>query len=263
VTDKFGVGSLGLGSLPGVMDTMEMIRKAWPPIGLPANFAPTLDAGELDKRIADLKAVEQWLNVNLGMLRGTIQGLEVQRGTLAALDAFGQAFGEPGAPAEAAARALAAFASLPQAMAQAQAAAAVAPSPAAPAAPADSSADAQVADPSGTSSGARAQASPDAQASDAPSGTPVDFAAGLSKAAAAAVNPAAWWDLLRSQFDQVARAAVGGGSDEPGAPAGRKRRGALEPDGAGSRRKAAGAGATPARKSKKAPCGRAGSATQD
>lgn len=53
----------------------------------PFNMA---DLGEMDKRIAELKAVEQWLNLNLNLLRTTIQGLEVQRGTLAAIQAFNE-----------------------------------------------------------------------------------------------------------------------------------------------------------------------------
>jgi len=54
---------------------------------------PTTDLDELDKRISDLKAVEQWLNVNLSMLRATIQGLEVQRGTIATIKSFSSNLG--------------------------------------------------------------------------------------------------------------------------------------------------------------------------
>lgn len=46
------------------------------------------DPAELAKRIADLKTVEQWLDFNLTLLRTTIQGLEIQRGTLLALKAW-------------------------------------------------------------------------------------------------------------------------------------------------------------------------------
>ncbi len=46
------------------------------------------DPAELEKRIADLKTVEQWLDFNLTLLRTTIQGLEIQRGTLLALKAW-------------------------------------------------------------------------------------------------------------------------------------------------------------------------------
>jgi hypothetical protein len=65
--------------------------------GLPGMVTPTLDVNELDQRIKDLKAVEGWLKMNLGMLQMTIQGLEVQRATLAAMQAMSKA-GQDGEP---------------------------------------------------------------------------------------------------------------------------------------------------------------------
>ncbi|WP_395139334.1 PhaM family polyhydroxyalkanoate granule multifunctional regulatory protein [Schlegelella aquatica] len=47
--------------------------------------APTLDPQELDKRIADLRAVQFWLEQNAKMVAATVQAMEVQRMTLAAL----------------------------------------------------------------------------------------------------------------------------------------------------------------------------------
>ncbi|MFD2270530.1 PhaM family polyhydroxyalkanoate granule multifunctional regulatory protein [Undibacterium arcticum] len=49
---------------------------------------PTVSVDELDKKIGDLKAVESWLNLNMSMLRGSIQALEVQRATIATLKAM-------------------------------------------------------------------------------------------------------------------------------------------------------------------------------
>jgi hypothetical protein len=46
---------------------------------------PTLDPAEIDKRIADLRSIEGWLNMNLNMVRFSIQGLELQRATLQAM----------------------------------------------------------------------------------------------------------------------------------------------------------------------------------
>ncbi|MCP1120651.1 PhaM family polyhydroxyalkanoate granule multifunctional regulatory protein [Robbsia andropogonis] len=54
-------------------------------------IAPLTQVDELDKRIADLRAVEHWLKLNLQMLQSTTQALEVQRATLATLRAFGAA----------------------------------------------------------------------------------------------------------------------------------------------------------------------------
>ena len=79
----------------------EFLRKLWggglagmAGAGMPsmANFAaPPMDLEELDKRIHDLRAVESWLQLNASLLRTAIQGLEVQRATLVALQTFGSA----------------------------------------------------------------------------------------------------------------------------------------------------------------------------
>lgn len=73
-------------------DPMEFLKSLWGNTGmpLPGLVTPTLDTNELEKRIADLKAVEGWLKTNLGMLQMTIQGLEMQRATLSALQAISQ-----------------------------------------------------------------------------------------------------------------------------------------------------------------------------
>lgn len=80
-------------------DPFEFVKSLWNPMGLPmpGMVAPTLDVEAVEKKIADLKSVENWLNLNLNMLRLSIQGLEMQRNTLAAMKAM-----QP-APAEAAA----------------------------------------------------------------------------------------------------------------------------------------------------------------
>ena len=73
-------------------DPMEFLKSLWGNTGmpLPGLVTPTLDTNELDKRITDLKAVEGWLKTNLGMLQMTIQGLEMQRATLSAMQAISQ-----------------------------------------------------------------------------------------------------------------------------------------------------------------------------
>lgn len=75
---------------PSQYDPMEFLRSVWGqmPFPVPGFVTPTLDVGELDKRIADLKAVEGWLRMNMGMLQTSIQGLEVQRATLATMQAM-------------------------------------------------------------------------------------------------------------------------------------------------------------------------------
>ena len=73
-------------------DPLNFVRGMWSNMGfsLPGMVTPTLDVNELDKRIADLKAVENWLKMNLSMLQMTTQGLEVQRAAIAAVQAMSQ-----------------------------------------------------------------------------------------------------------------------------------------------------------------------------
>lgn len=80
-------------------DPMEFLRSVWGqmPFPVPGFVTPTLDVGELDKRIADLKAVEGWLRMNLTMLQTSIQGLEVQRATLATIQAMAAGASSAGA----------------------------------------------------------------------------------------------------------------------------------------------------------------------
>ena len=66
-----------------------------------ASAFPGLDIDELEKRIKDLKSVENWLNLNLNILKSTIQGLEVQHATMMALKSFGDAVSAAGAAATA------------------------------------------------------------------------------------------------------------------------------------------------------------------
>lgn len=123
-----------------VTDTLEFVKNLWgsmaiPGIGGPGMAAPTVSIDDLDKKIADLKAVESWLNVNMSMLHGTIQALEIQRGTLATLKAMGASFAAAVQPPPAASNGAA----------KSPPAAASAPSPSSDAAPAEGEGDAAAA----------------------------------------------------------------------------------------------------------------------
>jgi hypothetical protein len=74
---------------PSAQDPFEMFRRLWGPLGvpLPGMAMPTLDPAEVDKRITELKSVEAWLNMNLNMVKFSIQGLEVQKAALQAMRA--------------------------------------------------------------------------------------------------------------------------------------------------------------------------------
>jgi hypothetical protein len=74
-------------------DPFEMFRRLWGPLGLPVPgmAMPTLDPQEVEKRIAELRSVEGWLTLNLNMVRFSIQGLELQKSALNAMQGGAQA----------------------------------------------------------------------------------------------------------------------------------------------------------------------------
>ncbi|KWH09086.1 alginate biosynthesis protein AlgP [Burkholderia territorii] len=140
-------------------------------------MAPLTSVEELDKRITDLRAVEQWLKLNLGMLQSAIQALEVQRATLATLRAFGAFAQSSMSAAEDAAVAAAQAASAPRA-------------------------DVPRAD---------APQAPDAAAAAAADAPPA------GDAAQQAFDPAGWWNLLQAQFNQLASLAMAQPGAQPDA----------------------------------------------
>ena len=73
-------------------DPFEMFRRLWGNLGvpLPGVAMPTFDPQEVEKRIADLRSVEAWLNMNLNMIKFSIQGLELQRAALQAMRTAGE-----------------------------------------------------------------------------------------------------------------------------------------------------------------------------
>ncbi len=149
----------GMAAFPGAMQGLPPSLSSMSDM-----MAPLTSVEELDKRITDLRAVEQWLKLNLGMLQSAIQALEVQRATLATLRAFG-AFAQSSMSAA------------EEAVAAAQAAAA----------------------PHG----------------DAPKAGPAEVPPPEGEAASpnAGFDPSGWWNLLQTQFSQLASLAMA----QPGA----------------------------------------------
>jgi hypothetical protein len=178
-------------NIPGaavMTDTLDFVKNLWgsmsvPGISIPGITAPTLSVEELDKKINDLKAVETWLNLNMSMLRTTIQALEVQRGTIATLKSMGASLAA--AVQQPPGKVDKPLFESPYASAFFQHAAPAQPAPTpVPVAPIKA-----------------AEAEP---ASDP-----------ASSAATQMANPAAWWNLLQDQFKQavsttMASAAVAG-----------------------------------------------------
>jgi len=68
-------------------DLFEFFQKMWNPTSfpIPGVFAPTMNVEEIDKKIAELQAVENWLKMNLTFLQMTIKTLEMQKAALQAI----------------------------------------------------------------------------------------------------------------------------------------------------------------------------------
>lgn len=75
---------------------LDMLQGMWNQMGfqLPGMVTPTLDEGELDKQIRDLRSVENWLRMNLSMLQMTIQNLEMQKSALGTFRSMSEHFGQ-------------------------------------------------------------------------------------------------------------------------------------------------------------------------
>lgn len=76
-----------LAFMPGLDFMRQFARAAADKDAAPGTgwITPTVNVKDIDKRIADLKAVLFWLEQNAHILRATVQALEVQKMTLAAL----------------------------------------------------------------------------------------------------------------------------------------------------------------------------------
>lgn len=68
-------------------DFLELMQKMWNPMmfPIPGIPLPTADVAELEKKIAELKSVESWLSMNVGLVQMTIKTLEMQKAALEAL----------------------------------------------------------------------------------------------------------------------------------------------------------------------------------
>ena len=180
-----------LSNIPGaavMSDTLDFVKSLWGSMSVPGLTAPTLSVDELDKKINDLKAVEAWLTLNMSMLRGSIQALEVQRGTIATLKSVGASLAAAVNTGAADNKSL--FEAHPYASAFFQQAAA----PVASGWPAK---DNTLTPPDAAKAGAPAAATAAGPAASKP-----------ADAAAQMANPAMWWNLLQDQFKQAVSSAM-------------------------------------------------------
>jgi hypothetical protein len=157
--------------------------------------APPMDLEEIDKRIHDLRAVEGWLQLNASLLRTAIQGLEVQRATLVALQTFGSALTPEAMKAT--------FDGLtPDEAKPAEASRPAWPHSAAAAKPAEDDAPPPDDEPE-----VEAEDTDDDQAEARADGAHAQAQA-AARAAAAALDPSPWWNMLQQQFNQIASSAA-------------------------------------------------------
>lgn len=89
-----GLGQSGDMASNPLFASLEMMRQTFDTLagagglGKSLSMQPTLDPAELEKKINELKSVENWLKLNLSMLTSTIQGMEVQLATINTLQQF-------------------------------------------------------------------------------------------------------------------------------------------------------------------------------
>jgi len=77
-----------MAEIPGLpKDMLEFMQKMWNPMSfpMPGMIAPTVDIGEIEKKIAEMKAVETWLTMNVGLVQMTVKTLEMQKAALESL----------------------------------------------------------------------------------------------------------------------------------------------------------------------------------
>ena len=81
-------------------DLFEFFQKMWNPTSfpLPGMFTPTLSVEEVEKKIAELTAVENWLKMNLTFLQMTIKTLEMQKSALQTIQESAKAGQSPPGP---------------------------------------------------------------------------------------------------------------------------------------------------------------------
>ncbi|MEG0677407.1 MAG: hypothetical protein RR473_12270, partial [Comamonas sp.] len=195
-TSPFGFGKF----IPGFEFLQNLAQNAGSannPMGRISQWvAPTVSVEEVEKRIAELKTVQFWLEQNGKALSATIQALEVQRMTLSTLQGMNVSMGDlaksfqfPGVASATAAAAEAAqkgFGAWP--MTGEGKAAEPAPQPAAAPSPAPA---------------------PEPEPQQEPQAAESESAANPQQQAQAAMGQAMqWWGALTQQFQQIAAKAM-------------------------------------------------------
>lgn len=168
---------------PGVdamTSTLDFVKNLWGGMKVPGMAMPSLSVDDINKQISDLKAVESWMLLNMNMLRGTIQALEVQSATISTLQSMSAAMNTVGKQT---------------------------PSMEKPADKPPFESPFSFTPPPATAPSSSPEASPQT----GEGGPAIDPAAQFA-------NPAAWWNMLQDQFKQAVNSAMAPDA-APAAPA--------------------------------------------
>lgn len=195
-----GFGQTGDAAQNPLMASMDMMRRAWQGMagatGMEtAAMAAPMSVEDLERRISELRVVENWLRMNLSMLSSTIQGMEVQRSTISTLMSFA-----------------ASASHVTGATSAGGGDAAASPSPLEvvlgikPAAP-DSAGTSDIEN-QHTSTASTAQAAMESAAAAAQERAEHAAQAATAYAASAETAVKGWWDMLQKQFDTLATATA-------------------------------------------------------
>ena len=65
-------------------ELFEFFQKMWNPVSfpIPGMFQPTMNVAEVENKIRELQAVENWLKMNLTFVQMTVKTLEMQKSAL-------------------------------------------------------------------------------------------------------------------------------------------------------------------------------------
>lgn len=241
VLPGMGQGAADAASNP-LLASMEMMRQAWAGLTGPGGLAqvmpmtPPMNLQDLERRIAELRTVESWLRMNLSMLSSTIQGLEVQRSTIATLRSFVDSLGAQGQDAEGPSPLEIVLGLKPapgaagagrQAWSGEDSRSGQASAKAAPRPEAGTRTDTRTGAPADAGDNAARSASGEATAAKEAASAGSSASASASAGSAQAINQAAqsaseaWWGMLQQQFNQLAAATAASmpGMSTPGGAA--------------------------------------------
>jgi hypothetical protein len=82
-------------AMPGMTPPTPGMPGAAPPVPNPMTMFVTLDPAEIDKKISELRVIENWLSMSFNFMQMSIKTLELQKASLEALRAGAAAATEP------------------------------------------------------------------------------------------------------------------------------------------------------------------------